>query len=984
MASSTTSTGAALAPERIRALRGVLSRAAFARRLGVTPNTVYRWELPANAAQARRPRGAELDKLERLARGELADPRHEPQEMRVAPQPFSAGARGTDDLAEALPAVERVMHGEARRGQTELVQLLATRRALSDNARAIACFGIALAELVLAADAKRALLAISPALADAEAGKLQPQIAGRVFAVAALVRALPDGELFDLGYVHAFGVRAEALAGRTDSEASCMSILSALSAAMLAGDRELLERGYARLDEAGFGSMPPLFALHLEEFEGLRPMLAGKATTAQRSFEALGERAALAGYPVLAARSFAHQAQCDLDNLGDPEAVLVLTHRARQIALAARTAPGLHQLLTTRAEGEALFRLGRAELALAALSTLDAWADETHLPQLAAIPTWIRVMHLTARTESFARLAQRLRDCEIPSLKPICRAYLSYVEAMEAMITASDTALTVAAFERAESEAKRWPFLMRQVLQHRVLAHVIGAEEGAARVALRRAQRFTEAYPSPWLTAHLRRIEGTMLAAAGNWSEGRHLLESAVATLEVARAYSDASLARYALSVFAEAYEEPGAATLVKDARAALERVGVVPPNALRVGMERLRLHVHDGRKSASHKALGIEALVVPLQRLSVRGAPPSLVLRELVSIVQGFFRERSVRLEELDSAGTPREVLGAEPSSAQLRFSEFSDGAGRSFRIGVSGELAASERSLLTILCTATSLALESATLRGYDERRVAAASDERSPEVPGFLAAAPVMRRLRGELLRLAGSDATVIVTGESGVGKEVVARAIHDLSSRAGKSYVAFNCATVPRELFEGQLFGYRRGSFTGASSDHPGVIRAAAGGTLFLDEIGELPLDIQPKLLRFLENGEIFPLGERKPIRVDVRVLAATHRNLSELVRLNRFREDLYYRLQVVPIHVPPLRDRHEDIPILARHFIRELTRRGEPPVLAPDAVAALVSHAWPGNVRELRNVIERAMAFSPTPSVLRAEHLRIDSRDFSGS
>src|SRR6185295_17397795 len=156
----------------------------------------------------------------------------------------------------------------------------------------------------------------------------------------------------------------------------------------------------------------------------------------------------------------------------------------------------------------------------------------------------------------------------------------------------------------------------------------------------------------------------------------------------------------------------------------------------------------------------------------------------------------------------------------------------------------------------------------------------------------------KLRTELSRLVGSNATVIITGESGVGKEVVARAIHDLSDRSGKSYVAFNCATVPRDLFEGQLFGYRRGAFTGASSDQPGVIRAAAGGTLFLDEIGELPLDVQPKLLRFLENSEIFPLGGQKPIKVDVRVLAASHRDLLELVREGRFREDLYYRLQEI--------------------------------------------------------------------------------------
>jgi len=205
--------------------------------------------------------------------------------------------------------------------------------------------------------------------------------------------------------------------------------------------------------------------------------------------------------------------------------------------------------------------------------------------------------------------------------------------------------------------------------------------------------------------------------------------------------------------------------------------------------------------------------------------------------------------------------------------------------------------------------------------------------------------------------------------------VARAIHALSERSARPFLAFNCASVPRELFEGQLFGYRRGAFTGASKDHPGVIRAANGGTLFLDELGELPLDIQPKLLRFLENAEVFPLGEQKPVRVDVRVVAATHRDLAALVRDGKFREDLYYRLQVVPVFIPPLRERRADIPELARHFLQALTR-GEPPVLAPDAREALLAQPFPGNVRELKNILERALAYFPEQRVLRAEHLRL--------
>jgi transcriptional regulator with PAS, ATPase and Fis domain len=200
---------------------------------------------------------------------------------------------------------------------------------------------------------------------------------------------------------------------------------------------------------------------------------------------------------------------------------------------------------------------------------------------------------------------------------------------------------------------------------------------------------------------------------------------------------------------------------------------------------------------------------------------------------------------------------------------------------------------------------------------------------------------------------------------------------LSARATQPFVAFNCAAVPFDLFEGQLFGYKRGAYTGASSDSPGVIRSAGGGTLFLDEIGELPLDVQPKLLRFLENGEIFPLGERRAVQVDVRVIAATHRDLEALVREGVFREDLFYRLQVVPVRIPPLRERREDIVALARYFLRQLTPRDhEPPVLSPDAIATLLAHAWPGNVRELRNVIERSLAFEPVPGVLDGDHLRV--------
>jgi transcriptional regulator with GAF, ATPase, and Fis domain len=380
-----------------------------------------------------------------------------------------------------------------------------------------------------------------------------------------------------------------------------------------------------------------------------------------------------------------------------------------------------------------------------------------------------------------------------------------------------------------------------------------------------------------------------------------------------------------------------------------------------------------------ARRGAGVERLVVPFQRVAMRGAAPNLILSELVSVAGELFPGHVVALEEIDSAGVARPLFGATRSNAgETEWAEFSDGAGRLLRLGVLAThepLDREQRAALSLVAMTAAMALEVAVLRSVGERP-RAGSEHLLPELPGFVAASTEMRKLRTELARLAHSRSTVIITGESGTGKEIVARAIHDLSDRSAQPYVAFNCATVPRDLFEGQLFGYRRGAFTGAALDHPGVIRAANGGTLFLDEIGELPLDIQPKLLRFIENSEVFPLGERAPVRVNVRILAATHRDLAALVRDGKFREDLYYRLQVVPVFIPPLRDRRADIPVLARHFLRDLTPHGEPPVLAPDALASLIEQRFPGNVRELKNVIERALAYFPDQAVLRAEHLRL--------
>ena len=225
---------------------------------------------------------------------------------------------------------------------------------------------------------------------------------------------------------------------------------------------------------------------------------------------------------------------------------------------------------------------------------------------------------------------------------------------------------------------------------------------------------------------------------------------------------------------------------------------------------------------------------------------------------------------------------------------------------------------------------------LCGVRDRPTAAvdATTERplEPLLPGFLCASAAMTRVVDQIQRLQGNDLTVLITGESGTGKELVARAIHVGSSRSAATFLPYNCTTTTRELADSQLFGHRRGSFTGAVSDQPGLIRTAAGGTLFLDEVGDLPLDVQPKLLRFLEQGEIMPVGENRPQPVDVRVLAATNADLEQRVAEGKFREDLYYRLSVIRIHVPPLRQRREEIPHLTTFFLREASERlGKPDV-----------------------------------------------------
>lgn len=253
-----------------------------------------------------------------------------------------------------------------------------------------------------------------------------------------------------------------------------------------------------------------------------------------------------------------------------------------------------------------------------------------------------------------------------------------------------------------------------------------------------------------------------------------------------------------------------------------------------------------------------------------------------------------------------------------------------------------------------------------GLRRRKSGMASTQTADDNGGLplIGRSPAMQEVYRTIARVVPNDLSVLVLGESGTGKELVARAIHDLGPRKTKPFIAVNMAAIPRDLIEADLFGHERGAFTGAQTRVAGRFEQAAGGTLFLDEIGDMPMDAQTRLLRVLQSGEFTTVGGNKPIRADVRIIAATHKNLTELIATGTFREDLYYRLNVIPVNLPPLRQRGEDIAILARHFLEIAANEGLPRKrLGESGSARLVAHDWPGNVRELENLMRRLAVLS---------------------
>jgi hydrogenase-4 transcriptional activator len=477
------------------------------------------------------------------------------------------------------------------------------------------------------------------------------------------------------------------------------------------------------------------------------------------------------------------------------------------------------------------------------------------------------------------------------------------------------------------------------------------------------------------------RIRGRLHAAAGRSTEAYHdfgqsvsvfdLLgegyQSGLSYLELGRLAAAAgarSRATRYLTDAARIFEALGAAPDLADATAALNHV----PAAATGGYVGIQM---DGDDALVRRI--VDAAVIPAL-LARDGATALLEACDGQATVL-FVRTPNGQIQLLGMAGCDahagRALAGASVRNAAgppLLVTEPIGRAPEGPRFAVlssSRPVAASTLQRFRTLCAVLRQGFDLCLARDRQPDAAAALERPLEPLLPGFVCASAAMQRVADQIQRMQGNDLTVLITGESGTGKDLVARAIHAGSSRRANMFLPYNCTSATRELADSQLFGHRRGSFTGAIADQAGVLRTAVGGTLFLDEVGDLPLDVQPKLLRFLEQGEVLPVGDTRPQRVDVRVVAATNADLESRVSDGKFREDLFYRLSVIRMHVPPLRDRREEIPHLSTFFLREACERlGKPGVrLTAETLDIFDTFPWPGNVRQLRNEVQRAVAMA---------------------
>ncbi|HEY6332507.1 MAG TPA: sigma 54-interacting transcriptional regulator, partial [Blastocatellia bacterium] len=580
-----------------------------------------------------------------------------------------------------------------------------------------------------------------------------------------------------------------------------------------------------------------------------------------------------------------------------------------------------------------------------------------------------------------------------------------------------------------------------------VLADILLAECNIQDKAIEQADEYVESAhgrlkeeksKSLILSGMIQRVHGRVQAAAGDYVEAKNHLSQSLSVFattaipyELARSHEAMGL------LLRDLGDIKGAKSHLTDAFEIFKLLGAAPGsertqavlNSIRSDSQGVQSHpslhgvtyvpgeTSTGQSSSDAQtagALAIQNDVALMQRLIEASGSRDLLLQELAAVVYECLSVEVVMVCRYGESGTAQLIASegitvpqAERLCSELNCSfERSDGArdGASI-VHINSAIDRPDRQTeaaplflyikpasqvsvkrLQPLIKQVELGLETCLLRASSTAAGSLTAARTAKVVmPGFIVGSPLMFDVLDKIHKIRTSDVTVLITGESGTGKELVARAIHAESARARAIFLPFNCTATPRDLIESQLFGHRRGAFTGAVGNYPGMVRAAEGGTLFLDEIGDLALEVQPKLMRFLQESEIQPLGETKPQRVDVRVLAATNSDLERAVEEGRFREDLFHRLNIIRIHVPPLRERREEVPVLASFFLEHFASRSgnNGLALSQDGLAALSAHDWPGNIRQLRNEIERATAYASGNAVITASDLSPEVRASAG-
>jgi DNA-binding NtrC family response regulator/tetratricopeptide (TPR) repeat protein len=514
-----------------------------------------------------------------------------------------------------------------------------------------------------------------------------------------------------------------------------------------------------------------------------------------------------------------------------------------------------------------------------------------------------------------------------------------------------------------------------------------------AQFLLSEAEEAVELSANQAVRGHLRLLTGRLRAREGNYEEARHQLSQAVAIFEMITDQYQEAAARYRLgNMWAQAGQLARARAELIRARDTCLRLGAQPLLArIEVALSTL------GTRPSEEQNLSAPALPAPaafelsnavVLRLIGASSAREFLLQELVTIIResfecipviafeevgpGKFKHVAISGGDGSEAASLGEAIkealassSAGPGDGVLHKLRAGEGAPFVLYLGARSARPPRKEAIEPLLKLAESC-LELCALREQTRSVMEYEAVTLKPELylPGLVFSSPVMQSLVEDIHKIRSSRVTVLITGESGTGKEVFARAIHMLSERREGPFVPFNCTVAPGEIITSQLFGHKKGAFTGAVSDYPGVIRTAAGGTLFLDEVGDLTPEVQPKLLRFLQEGEIQPLGESKPAHVDVRVIAATNSDIERLVAEGRFREDLYYRLNIIRLRIPPLRERREEIPLLAEHFLNLYSQQSnkEGITLSPQVLDLLMVYDWPGNVRQLANEMQRLVAY----------------------